>query len=140
MNPEQRSRNMSAIKNRNTKPELAVRRALHAFGFRFRLHRQDLPGKPDIVLPKFKTVVFVNGCFWHQHSGCRFASKPVTRQDFWQTKLARNVERDIQNYAKLIELGWRVIVVWECELQNMDLLAQRLFVDIRSNTVKRVTC
>lgn len=126
MSPDQRSRNMSAIRSRNTKPELAVRQILHSLGFRFRLHRKNLPGRPDIVLPRYKTVVFVNGCFWHQHAGCKLASKPSTRQEFWETKLSRNVERDRENAAKLIELGWRVIVVWECDLQNINDLSNRL--------------
>jgi DNA mismatch endonuclease (patch repair protein) len=122
----QRSRIMAANKSRNTKPELAVRRMLHALGFRFRLHRKDLPGCPDIVFPKYKAVILVNGCFWHQHTGCKLASKPSTRQEFWQAKLSRNVERDRENAEKLAALGWQVIVVWECELQKSSGLAQRL--------------
>lgn len=126
ISPEQRSRIMAANKSHNTKPELAIRRMLHALGFRFRLHRKDLPGCPDIVLPKYKTAILVNGCFWHQHTGCKLASKPSTRQEFWQAKLSRNVERDSQNAAKLTALGWKVIVVWECELQKSGELSQRL--------------
>jgi len=124
---------MAANKSRNTKPELAIRRMLHAMGFRFRLHRKDLPGCPDIVLPKYKTVILVNGCFWHQHAGCKLASKPATRKEFWETKLSRNVERDSENAAKLAALGWRVIVVWECELQKSNDLAQRLAFSIKND-------
>lgn len=133
ISPEQRSRIMAANKSRNTKPELAIRRMLHAMGFRFRLHRKDLPGCPDIVLPKYKTVILVNGCFWHQHAGCKLASKPATRKEFWETKLSRNVERDSENAAKLAALGWRVIVVWECELQKSNDLAQRLAFSIKND-------
>jgi DNA mismatch endonuclease (patch repair protein) len=117
---------MAAIKGRNTKPEILVRQILHAHGFRFRLHRRDLPGRPDIVLPKYKTVVFVNGCFWHQHVGCKFATKPSSRAEFWEAKLTRNVARDFENTAKLAELGWRVIVVWECELRDANAVITRL--------------
>jgi DNA mismatch endonuclease (patch repair protein) len=126
LSTNQRSRNMAAIKGRNTKPEILVRQMLHAHGFRFRLHRRDLPGRPDIVLPKYKTVVFVNGCFWHQHVGCKFATKPSSRVEFWDAKLTRNVARDFENAAKLAELGWRVIVVWECELRDANAVITRL--------------
>lgn len=126
LSTNQRSRNMAAIKGRNTKPEILVRRMLHAHGFRFRLHRKDLPGRPDIVLPRYKTVVFVNGCFWHQHVGCKFATKPSSRAEFWEAKLTRNVSRDFENAAKLAELGWRVIVVWECELRDANAVTTRL--------------
>ena len=125
---------MSAIKSRNTKPELIVRRLLHALGYRFRLHRKELPGCPDIVLPRYRTVVFVNGCFWHQHVGCKFATTPSTRSEFWRTKLLRNVERDRQNAAQLAGLGWQVIVVWECELRLIDELATRLRKNIHCST------
>lgn len=133
ISPEKRSRIMAANKSRNTKPELAVRRILHAMGFRFRLHRKDLPGCPDVVLPKYKTVILINGCFWHQHTGCKLASKPSTRQDFWEAKLSRNVERDSENIAKLTALGWRVIVVWECELKKTSDLTERLVTSLKSH-------
>jgi DNA mismatch endonuclease (patch repair protein) len=123
---------MAANKSRNTKPELAVRRLLHALGFRYRLHRKDLPGCPDIVLPRHKTVVFVNGCFWHQHAGCKRASKPASHQEFWQTKLGRNVERDKENQTKLLGLGWQVLIVWECELQDEAKIILRLLSCLRS--------
>ena len=121
-----RSRNMAAIRGKDTAPELAVRRILHAMGLRFRLHRKDLPGRPDIVLPKHRTVVFVHGCFWHRHEGWRYATTPKTRQQFWQTKFAANVERDSRNRTDLQQLGWHVIVVWECELRQPSDLKERL--------------
>lgn len=120
--PSVRSRNMSAIKGKNTKPEIAVRQALHAMGFRFRLHKKDLPGKPDIVLPKYKTVIFVNGCFWHRHKNCKYATTPATNQAFWQAKFRENVERDKQNYELLEKSGWNVIIIWDCELKNPDFV------------------
>jgi DNA mismatch endonuclease (patch repair protein) len=121
-----RSYNMSRIKSRDTKPEILVRRKLHASGFRFRLHRSDLPGKPDIVLPRYRTAIFVHGCFWHQHMGCQLASKPKTRTEYWGPKLARNVERDASHFNELLELGWRVEVVWECDTRNRGRLDMRL--------------
>lgn len=120
--PEQRQLNMSAIKGKDTKPEIQVRKALHAQGYRFRLHRKDLPGKPDIVLPKYKTVIFVNGCFWHRHPGCKYASTPSTNSDFWNAKFEENTARDKRNYAQLEELGWKVVVIWECETQSLSEL------------------
>jgi DNA mismatch endonuclease (patch repair protein) len=117
---------MSKIKNRNTKPELAVRSLLHRMGYRFRLHRADLPGKPDIVLSRYKTAIFVHGCFWHRHKDCRFAYTPKSRVDFWLKKLESNVTRDIQVKSDLELLGWRVITVWECELRLPEQLAARL--------------
>ncbi|PSJ22143.1 very short patch repair endonuclease [Halomonas sp. ND22Bw] len=115
---ETRSRMMSAIRGKNTSPELAVRRYLHARGFRFRLHRRDLPGNPDLVLPKYRLVIFVHGCFWHRHEGCFYATSPATRKDFWRRKLDGNVERDRRQQAELIETGWRVLVIWECGLKH----------------------
>jgi DNA mismatch endonuclease, patch repair protein len=115
---EQRSRNMAAIRSTNTKPEMRVRSALHAMGFRFRLHRIDLPGRPDIVLPKYRTVIFVHGCFWHCHR-CKYGSvTPVTRAEFWAAKRGGNVARDRANRAKLRKDGWRVVVLWECEVRT----------------------
>lgn len=121
-----RSRNMAAIRGKDTAPELAVRRILHAMGLRFRLQRKDLPGRPDIVLPKHRTVVFVHGCFWHRHEACRYTTTPKTRQEFWQSKFAANIERDSRNRTDLQQLGWRVIVVWECELRQPSDLKERL--------------
>lgn len=117
---------MAANKSRDTKPELATRRLLRALGFRYRLHRNDLPGCPDIVLTRHKTVIFVNGCFWHQHAGCKRASKPASHREFWQMKLGRTVERDRENHTKLLGLGWQVLVVWECELKDEANVTQRL--------------
>ena len=125
-----RSEVMSRIKGRNTKPELAVRSLLHRMGYRFRLHKADLPGKPDIVLARYKTVIFVHGCFWHRHKDCRFAYTPKSRTEFWLKKLESNVIRDIQVKSDLELLGWRVITLWECELRDMDQLAARLDADL----------
>lgn len=102
------------------------RKLLHALGLRFRLHRRDLPGSPDIVLPGYRKVIFVHGCFWHRHLGCRYATTPKTRQDYWVPKFAANVERDARKQAQLEELGWHVLVVWECETKTKDALGRRL--------------
>lgn len=125
LNPEKRSWNMSRIRGRDTAPELAVRKILHAAGFRFRLHRKDLPGRPDIVLPKYKTVVFVHGCFWHCH-GCKDSGTPKTNTSFWATKLADNARRDIKNQTLLKQQGWSVEVIWECEMHHAMGLLNRL--------------
>jgi DNA mismatch endonuclease (patch repair protein) len=113
-----RSRMMSGIRGKNTKPELAVRRYLHARGFRYRLSVRDLPGRPDVVLPKYRAVVQVHGCFWHGHVSCRFATRPATRPEFWAAKIDGNIERDHRSSAALRALGWRVAVVWECALRK----------------------
>lgn len=113
-----RSALMSRIRGANTKPEIVVRSLLHRMGFRFRLHRRDLPGSPDIVLPRHATVVFVHGCFWHRHARCKGATTPKSRVDFWQAKFAKNVERDKRNRRDLRRLGWKVVVVWECDLKK----------------------
>lgn len=117
--PEQRRRNMSAVKGKDTKPEILVRKWLHAAGYRFRLHVKELPGKPDIVLPKYKTVIFVNGCFWHQHQGCPHAKLPATNREFWEDKLRKNSERDERNYQELRDMGWNVQIIWECEVKKI---------------------
>lgn len=114
----ERSERMSRIHSSNTSPELTLRRALHALGFRFRLHRKDLPGKPDIVLPRYKAVVFVHGCFWHRHAGCKVATTPKSNTEFWVEKFDRNVARDTRSSDLLEAQGWKVIIAWECELSS----------------------
>jgi DNA mismatch endonuclease (patch repair protein) len=115
-----RSRMMSGIRGGNTRPELVVRRALHAAGFRYRLHAADLPGRPDIVLPRHRAVILVHGCFWHRHAGCRFATTPTTRTDFWTSKFESNVERDIRTRQALRVAGWRIATLWECGVRRFD--------------------
>ncbi|QKL03920.1 DNA mismatch endonuclease Vsr [Pseudomonas sp. NY5710] len=126
MNQFTASDRMRLIKREHTQPELVVRRLLHSLGLRFRLHSKSLPGSPDVVLTKRRTVVFVHGCYWHRHPGCRYASTPKTRQDFWLPKFASNVERDNRKAEQLRELGWRVVVVWECETKDVMSLDARL--------------
>ena len=127
--PEKRSWLMSRIKGKNTSPEIRVRSLLHRLGFRFRIQRKDLPGKPDIVLPKYRVIIFVHGCFWHQHQGCKSSHIPQSNVSYWENKLSRNVLRDIKNKQDLEQLGWKVIVIWECEI-NEDRL-QRLISEIK---------
>lgn len=114
---ESRSRNMSAIKSKNTKPEIQIRQWLHAAGFRFRLHRNDLPGRPDLVLPKYRAVIFIHGCFWHGH-GCHMFKIPASRTDFWLEKIQSNRERDGRTIDQLLNSGWRVMTVWECSMRG----------------------
>ena len=116
LSPEHRSWNMSRIRGKDTGPELRLRSMLHREGFRFRLHARKLPGRPDLVLPKYRTAIFVHGCFWHRHPGCRNATDPANRATFWQEKFRSNVARDARNRAALEAAGWAVVVVWECEL------------------------
>lgn len=116
--PQTRSYNMSRIQGRNTKPEVRLRSMLHQAGLRFRIHRADLPGKPDIVLPRYKAVVFVNGCFWHRHEGCPYCTTPKTRLEFWNKKFSDTVKRDRIKREQLEHAGWRVFIVWECELRR----------------------
>lgn len=122
VSPEHRSRIMSKIRGKNTKPEMVVRSLCHQMGFRFRLHRKDLPGTPDLVFPKYRLCMFVHGCFWHRHPECKYAYMPKSRVDFWLTKFTKNVERDLNAQQALINLGWRVVTVWECHTKNRDLL------------------
>lgn len=131
---ETRSRMMSGIRSKNTKPELLVRRYLHRKGLRFRLHAADLPGKPDLVFPKYSTVVFVHGCYWHRHQDCKYTTTPETRTDFWLEKFRDNVSRDQLQANMLRDLGWRVLVVWECELRGGTGRLERLFSDITGRT------
>lgn len=131
--PEQRSRNMAAIHSENTKPEMRVRSALHALGFRFRLHRKDLPGKPDIILPRLKTAIFVHGCFWHSHN-CRWGKViPQTQTEFWAKKRERTVERDAEKAALLLTNGWRVLSIWECETRDQETLKSRLKTELTTD-------
>ena len=123
---EQRSRNMSLIRSTETKPEDFVRSILHRLGFRFRKNLKTLPGKPDIVLPKYKTVIFVHGCFWHQHPECRRSTIPKSNTEYWIPKLNRNVERDVQHKEALEADDWKVFVVWECETKNAEDLKAKL--------------
>jgi DNA mismatch endonuclease (patch repair protein) len=122
---EQRSRIMRAVKGTDTKPELAVRRLAHRIGYRFRLHRKDLPGKPDLTFPRLRKVVFIHGCFWHGHDCARGARVPVQNRDYWTRKVARNVERDRSAQSALQRLGWKSLVVWECEIKDQDRMGRR---------------
>lgn len=128
---QQRSWNMSRIRGKNTKPEVAVRALLHQLGFRFRLHVRRLPGCPDIVLARWRSAIFVHGCFWHRHDKCRFAYTPKTRRQFWLSKLEGNAGRDKKAMAALKRGGWKPLVVWECELRDLDTLSTRLNRQIR---------
>lgn len=118
LTPEQRSRRMAAIRSANTAPELALRRELHLLGLRFTLNNKKLPGKPDLVFPRHRAVVFVHGCFWHRHAGCSIATTPKSNTPYWQEKFDRNVARDARVIAELEQLGWRVMIAWECGLQS----------------------
>lgn len=137
VSPEKRSDMMSGIRGKNTKPEITVRRLLHRLGYRFRLHRKDLPGKPDIVLPKWRTVIFVNGCYWHGHEDCHLFRPPKTRTEFWASKIKSNQERDMRNYAALRNAGWKVVVVWECgvskKLRLSDVQLETVFSEALSS-------
>lgn len=136
LDPEARSRLMSRIRGKDTAPELAVRRALHAAGFRFRLHRRDLPGTPDLVLPKWRVAVFVHGCFWHGH-GCPQGRLPKSREDYWHPKIAANRARDGRKAAELEAAGWRVFAVWECETRDAAAVAARLAAFLKGNESDR---
>lgn len=134
--PETRSYNMSRIRGRNTKPEVKLRSMLHRAGFRFRIHDSRLPGKPDIVLPRYKSVIFMNGCFWHRHEGCRYCTHPKTRTDFWEKKFADTVLRDQIKSQQLRDAGWTVLVVWECDMKHdPDGVLQGLIGELQKNTV-----
>ena len=123
---KERSAHMRRIRKTGTKPEMRVRRAAHRLGYRFRLHRSDLPGTPDLVFPRLRKVIQVNGCFWHQHPGCRLARQPKSQLSYWIPKLERNRARDLETKAALQALGWSVLVVWECQVPNLDAAARIL--------------
>jgi len=123
---EKRSWIMGRVKGRDTKPELLVRSLIHRMGFRFRIHRRDLPGNPDIVLPRHKKVIFIHGCFWHGHPGCPRAKRPTTNQAFWNMKLEHNEKRDKQFQEQLTNIGWKVLVIWQCETKDINKLAIEL--------------
>ncbi|AYV45183.1 very short patch repair endonuclease [Caulobacter flavus] len=123
ISPERRSWLMARVKGQNTLPEIIVRRMAHSLGYRFRLHVRELPGSPDLVFPRRRAVVFVHGCFWHRHDGCRKATSPKSREDFWNEKFERNVARDRRVKSELELMGWRVLVVWECETRDPEKLA-----------------
>lgn len=139
---ETRSRIMSRIREKDTVPELLLRRAMHARGVRYRLHDTVLPGKPDLVFPKYHAVCFMHGCFWHRHPGCRFATMPASRQEYWKIKLEGNAVRDKQNRQKLLGLGWRVAVVWECALRadRRDETIRELDKWLRGTLLEHETC
>jgi len=130
LSKEKRSWNMSRIRSKDTKPELIVRSLLHRMGYRFRLHRKDLPGKPDIVLPKYKTAIFIHGCFWHGHKNCKRGNIPKSNKEYWISKITKNIERDRKNILKLKKANWKVIKIWECEIErniSVDRIIKKIF-------------
>jgi DNA mismatch endonuclease (patch repair protein) len=129
---------MSRISGKNTKPELVVRSLLHNMGYRFRLHRKDLPGKPDITLPKYKKIIFVHGCFWHGHKGCPRAKRPTTNKKFWNEKLDKNIERDKVTLYNLKQLGWDVLTVWTCEVNEIDKLKKKIISFLKKTEEKSI--
>jgi DNA mismatch endonuclease (patch repair protein) len=126
LSKQQRSANMRAVKSRDTGPEIAIRKIVHRLGYRYRLHVRSLPGRPDLVFPSRRKIIFVHGCFWHRHSGCKRATLPKTRQQFWRNKLASNVARDRRAGHELKRLDWAILTVWQCELKKPDRLTKRL--------------
>ena len=131
LTPQRRSANMSRIRSTNTAPERTVRSVLHRLGYRFRLHDRSLPGTPDIVLPRWKTVILVHGCFWHRHPRCHFAYNPKSRQEFWTSKFTENVDRDRRHKRALKRHGWHVVTIWECQVAERDALATMLRTAVR---------
>ncbi|WP_441242742.1 very short patch repair endonuclease [Tardiphaga sp. 768_D3_N2_1] len=137
LTPARRSWLMSRVKGKNTTPEVVVRKIAHSLGLRFRLHRKDLPGTPDLVFPKWQTAIFVHGCFWHRHPGCSKASTPKTRVRYWQEKFDANVRRDNKNIRLLRKQGWSVLTVWECETKNLERLGSKLSRAFRKRAASR---
>lgn len=126
---------MSRVTGKNTKPEILVRKTLHSMGFRYRLHVRNLPGKPDIVLPRHKKVIFVHGCFWHGHENCRRSKRPGTNKKFWNEKIDYNIDRDIKSINSLKDMGWKVLTIWQCETKNFELLKAKLL-EFMSNKIE----
>lgn len=126
LSPNERSKRMSLIRGKDSSPELKLRRLVHGMGFRYRLHVKDLPGKPDLVFPSRRAVIFMHGCFWHRHPGCKLARMPKSKLDFWRPKLEGNRERDLRNQEMLKKLGWHVLVVWECEVENIEKVSNKV--------------
>lgn len=126
LTPSERSALMGRIRGANTKPEMLVRQLVHGMGYRYRLHRRDLPGTPDLVFPSRRKIIFVHGCFWHRHEGCRFAYEPKSRQEFWARKFEQNLKRDKAALAALRAAGWKVMIIWECETRNVEEISQRV--------------
>jgi DNA mismatch endonuclease (patch repair protein) len=126
LSPERRSENMRRIRNKNTKPEMVVRRLIYSLGYRYRIHQKQLPGKPDLVFTKRRKIILIHGCFWHLHSECREGRIPNSRKDYWLPKLTKNVNRDTDNLTKLNAAGWEVMVIWECQLSNLKELAENV--------------
>jgi len=135
LSAEHRSRNMAAIRSKNMKPELAVRSLVHNLGFRFRLHKKELPGKPDLVFSSLKKAIFVHGCFWHQHNACREGRMPGSRQEYWIPKLSRNVARDAQHIRDLKKDGWNVLIIWECETKEIPSIQRKILKFLGSKTL-----
>ena len=139
LNRKQRSELMARIGGRDTAPEMAVRRIAHRMGLRFRIHRKDLPGRPDLVFPKHRLALFVHGCFWHRHEGCRFAYMPKTRIEFWKKKFEGNVARDKRQESALHALGWKVLTIWECEVRNIEEVERKIGAFLDSPNLARTS-
>jgi DNA mismatch endonuclease (patch repair protein) len=133
--PEQRSLNMARVKSRNTALEIQIRSLVHKLGYRFRLHRKDLPGTPDLIFPKRRSAVFINGCFWHGHN-CSKAKLPASNRIFWEAKIKKNVERDTRVVVQLAEKGWRVLTIWQCQTKDMNALQERLTIFLEGAEIK----
>jgi DNA mismatch endonuclease, patch repair protein len=129
---EERSALMGRVRSKNTKPEIVIRRFVHGHGYRFRLHRKNLPGSPDLVFPSLKKAIFVHGCFWHRHEGCKMTTTPNTQKSFWHKKFNSNTQRDKKNISDLKEMGWSVFIVWECEAKNMPALGNKILTYLQS--------